>query len=374
MIIRKRQLINIRSIFRSGTRREGRLLAALLSVLCGLTACTDWVYDDRSGCDSGVYLVFRYDYNLQRADMFADHVGGVTVYVFDADGRYITRQSEANTAVHAPLKDKGYRMHLDLPAGEYLFLAVAMQRDVDATQQAGSGRARFLLTEPGNDGRMEDFGVMLEHAADGTVTHGGIPLDTLWMGRTKIPLRTCDLRAVSDTIDLMRHTKHISVVLRDLDNEEGTDVSDYDFRIDDRNLRLRYDDSVDETEAAVYTPYATWNTDDRPLTEKEGAGIGRMAHADFMTSRLLWHERAVDDATLTVTHRETGNEAIRVNLPDLLSRLRTSDERYVYTEQEFLDRAYDYRLTFFLKGGRWVEVQLEISVLSWSIRMQNVDI
>lgn len=365
--------MNINRFFRNGTHRESRLLATLLSTLCTLTACTDWVYDDRSGCDSGVYLTFRYDYNLQRADMFADHVGGVTVYVFDADGRYVTRQSEFNTAAYAPLKDKNYRMHLNLPAGEYQFLAIAMQREVEATQQAGNARARFLLTDPIADGQLDDFGVMLEHADDGTVTHGGMPLDTLWMGRTEAPLRTCDFRATSDTIILMRHTKHISVVLRDLDNEEGTDVADYDFRIDDRNLHLHYDNSVDETEAAVYTPYATWNTDDRPLTERT-SDIGRMAHADFMTSRLLWHERAVDDATLTVTHRTTGNEVIRVNLPDLLARLRTADELHIYTEQEFLDRAYDYRLTFFLKGGRWVEVQLEISILAWSIRMQNIDI
>lgn len=360
-------------LFRNGMRRSaGRLLTAAVAALCSLTACTDWLYDDRSGCDSGVYLTFRYDYNLQRADMFADHVGGVTVYVFDAEGRYVTRQSESNTAAHAPLRDRNYCMHLDLPAGEYRFLAVAMQRNVEIAQQAGSGRARFLLTEPGVDGRMEEFGVTLEHAADGTVTHGKMPLDTLWMGRTAVPLRTCDLRAVHDTIDLMRHTKHISVVLRDLDGEEGTDVSDYDFRIDDRNLRLRYDNSVDETEAAVYTPYATWNTTDKETDG--GTPVGRMAHADFMTSRLLWHERAADDATLTVTHRESGNEVIRVNLPDLLARLRTSDELHTYTEQEFLDRAYDYRLTFFLREGRWVEVQLEISVLNWSVRMQNVDI
>lgn len=365
--------MNINRFFRNGTRRGNRLLIAAVGVLCSLTACTDWLYEDRSGCESGVYLSFRYDYNLQRADMFADHVGGVTVYVFDADGHYVTRQSEFNTAAHAPLADKNYRMRLDLPAGEYRFLAVAMQQEVDATQREGSGRARFLLNQPESGSLLEDFGVTLEHAADGTVEHGEMPLDTLWIGRSTISLCACDLRAMYDTITLMRHTKHISVVLRDLDDEEGTDVDDYDFRIDDRNLYLSYDNSVDESEAAVYTPYATWNTTDKG-TDVRTTSAGRMAHADFMTSRLLWHERTADDATLTVTHRETGKEVIRVNLPDLLSRLRTSDELHTYSEQEFLDRAYDYRLTFFLREGRWVEVQLEISVLNWSVRMQNMDI
>lgn len=70
---------------RRGMRSYGRsLLSGSLLVCC--MSCTDWIYEDRSGCDRGVYLNFRYDYNLQRADMFSDHVGGVTVYVFDADG------------------------------------------------------------------------------------------------------------------------------------------------------------------------------------------------------------------------------------------------------------------------------------------------
>ena len=65
---------------RRGMRSYGRsLLSGSLLVCC--MSCTDWIYEDRSGCDRGVYLNFRYDYNLQRADMFSDHVGGVTVYV-----------------------------------------------------------------------------------------------------------------------------------------------------------------------------------------------------------------------------------------------------------------------------------------------------
>ena len=61
---------------------------------------------------------------------------------------------------------------------------------------------------------------------------------------------------------------------------------------------------------------------------------------------------------------------IRETLPDLLSRMRTSDEVNRYTPQEFLDRGYDYRLTFFLKGDRWAYVQVEIGVLSWTQRFQ----
>lgn len=55
---------------------------------------------------------------------------------------------------------------------------------------------------------------------------------------------------------------------------------------------------------------------------------------------------------------------------DLLSRLRTSEEIYRYSEQEFLDRGYDYQLDFYLKGDRLAYVNISISVLGWSKRVQ----
>lgn len=55
-------------------------LACLLLVL-SVTSCTDLIFDSREGCERGVYVNFKYDYNLYRADMFADHVGEVTLYV-----------------------------------------------------------------------------------------------------------------------------------------------------------------------------------------------------------------------------------------------------------------------------------------------------
>ena len=44
-----------------------------------------------------------------------------------------------------------------------------------------------------------------------------------------------------------------------------------------------------------------------------------------------------------------------------------------YSEQEFLDREYDYKLDFFLQGNQWKYVQLSISILDWSKRIQRVD-
>jgi hypothetical protein len=44
-----------------------------------------------------------------------------------------------------------------------------------------------------------------------------------------------------------------------------------------------------------------------------------------------------------------------------------------YQPQEYLDREYDYRLEFFLRGDRWEFVSVCIDVLSWAKRIQYVE-
>ncbi len=69
-----------------------------------LSSCNDLMHDDLPPCDMGVDLQFKYDYNVQRADMFNDHVGGVCVFVFDEQGNLVARQDAANEGKRNPSK------------------------------------------------------------------------------------------------------------------------------------------------------------------------------------------------------------------------------------------------------------------------------
>ena len=135
-------------------------LACLLLVL-SVTSCTDLIFDSREGCERGVYVNFKYDYNLYRADMFADHVGEVTLYVFDEQGNYITQCTEANEEGNEPLKKADYAMFLDLPEGTYRFIALAHQRKYDdLIQEEG---AKFRRTEMNENNVKEDLKITLDH-------------------------------------------------------------------------------------------------------------------------------------------------------------------------------------------------------------------
>lgn len=97
-------------------------------------------------CDMGVDLQFKYDYNVQRADMFNDHVGGVCVFVFDEQGNLVARQDAANEGKSQPLKDPNYAMRIDLQPGKYRFATFAFQKKYEeALSQAG---AKFHIEAP----------------------------------------------------------------------------------------------------------------------------------------------------------------------------------------------------------------------------------
>lgn len=362
-----------------GIKAAMNAIMATAMTLVLFSSCHDYWHQDYSDCPYGVYVKFKYDYNLQRADMFRDHVGQVTLYVFDENGRFVTSQSETNTALSSPLKDPNYVMHVEnLKPGKYQFLALAGQNDY--AQQLLTNRAKFVRTQPSDGDDIRKLEVNLDHESRGEydeVANHSLPLDTLWHGKLLDGVEVYSQKPSYATVSLIRDTKKINVTLRELNDPTTMDVNDYTMTITDHNARILWDNSLDESRTLVYTPHATWNTSDQEggtASDVNGnplPGVGKIAHADFMTSRILKHDDIEKDGRLTVVSKETGKAVIDVNLPDLLSRLRTSEE-YTYSAQEFLDRAYDYKLQFFLQNGKlkYCYITISVNVLSWSRRIQ----
>lgn len=335
-------------------------------------SCTDWVYDNRDGCvecSEGIRIGFRYDYNLQEADMFSDLVDKVTVYIFDAEGRYMAQFSDENSGTSIPLAQRDYSMNIEgLPAGSYRFVALAGENP-DAT---APGVAEFVRSEPGSGGTWEDLSLALPTAGEpATVGGDGKPLEVLYHAMSTEPVVLAEGSSTRTELSLTRDTKYIGITLCETDGEKPIDVADYEFRITDRNSGLHYDNSVVEDKSVTYLPYAVWNTDGSP--DDVNPSGGRMAHADFTTSRIIAHRSVSDDARLIVTRRDDPTTpVIDISLPGYLGQLRSHAELSRYDLQEFLDRANDFRLTFFLHGGSWQYVNISIDVLGWDMRVDNI--
>lgn len=361
-------------------------MLAVMAAGTGVMASCDMMEQDLDDCPYGLYVNFKYDYNLQRADMFNDHVGSVTLYIFDEDGNLVKTQEESNVGGVSPLSDPGYAMHItDLAPGHYQFIALAGQKPYGDMLE--TTRAKFVRNDMAAGASMQSLEINLDKGAtvtgpDGatyySIENNGLPLDTLWHGMMTEPVEVYPMssnRAAYATVPLVRDTKHINVALRELDDPTVMDIAKYDMYITDHNSRILWDNALDETDPVIYTPYSTWNSDDRtpPTSPGDGdviEGVGKIGHADFMTSRLIYHDNAENDGHLYIRNKETGIIVANLNLPDILSRLRTSDELHAYSEQEFLDRGYDYQITVFLRGDKLEYINISISVLGWSKRIQ----
>lgn len=364
-------------------------LSLAVMALAAVTSCS-MMHQDLSDCPVGLYLTLKYDYNLQRANMFSDHVGEVTVYVYDEQGNFVTKQTETNTEGYAPLKSPVYSMHMKLPEGKYKFIVLAGQKSNESMMAAPG--AKFVRNEPQPGDPMENLWVELGHTPlegeqEGLfeVKNEGLPLDTIWHGMLTEPVEVFEASPTYDTISLVRNTKHINITIREMADPTKMDIADYELKITDSNAKLRWDNTVDETDRLVYKPYRTWNTDDKePAVDMNGdplEGVGHTGHADFMTSRIIWRSdtrngREESKAILSVTYNDKANgkkEVIKVDLADMLARLATSAET-MYSPQEFLDRGYDYRMSFYLLNGEWRYTLLSIDVLGWTVRIDNVEL
>ena len=173
-----------------------------------LSSCNDLMHDDLPPCDMGVDLQFKYDYNVQRADMFNDHVGGLSVFVYDEQGNFIARHDAYNDAVSQPLKDPNYAMRINLEPGKYRFATFAFQKKYeDALAQPG---AKFQIALPQQGDNITTLHARLDREQD-KVNNQSQPLDTLWQGLSNELVEVKDLQVTRHTIGLVRDTKPTSM-------------------------------------------------------------------------------------------------------------------------------------------------------------------
>lgn len=335
-----------------------------------LASCNDLMHDDLPPCDMGVDLQFKYDYNVQRADMFNDHVGGLCVFVYDEQGNFIARHDTYNDAVSQPLKDPNYAMRINLEPGKYRFATFAFQKKYeDALAQPG---AKFQIALPQQGDNITALHARLDRE-QGKVNNQSQPLDTLWQGLSNELVEVKDLQVTRHTIGLVRDTKQLTISLHQTDEPANIHADDFSYQITNANGDISYDNSLLPDEELTYTPYYTWTTE---FKDTEGNVKERTAHAALMFSRLIWHpvEEKDKNAILTITNKTTGEEVARIDLADCLAQGRGAFEARHYSAQEFLDREYDYKLDFFLLGNKWRYATLRISILDWSKHIpQRVD-
>ena len=395
--------MNVRLIIQKG-------FVAVLAALA-LSSC-DMMTEDRDDCPTGLYVNFVYDYNIQRADMFKDHVGGLTLYVYDESERLVA----SKTMSRSQLSKYGNYMHFTeeelAPGHSYRLMAVAFQTD-----NISAKGAKYHLTGNSIGEQWRQFFIDLDHNTIGQPANyysvsNAAPLDTLWHTLTTIAIPADSMplqlhptmltpakteyrwqrdgsiktngqetvRIMKDeptyaTVSLIRDTKHLNISLREIDHPERVSHEDYEVFIVDANGTLDCQNNLVNTDdTLIYRPYAQWTT----AYDGEGTiGEQRSAHYDLMFNRLMHSTTPAKNAVLCIRRKSDGKDIALLNLPEVLSEGRTAYEIFSYTPQEYLDREYDYRLEIFLKGEEWQQLAylyVCIDVLSWAKRIQYVEL
>lgn len=351
-----------------------KYLVALVS-LALFTSC-NMMKEDEDTTNCGLFVSFKYDYNLQRADMFGDHVGGVTLYVFDSNGRFV-RTYESNNIRSMGMMLDGTYTHamqiMDLPDGKYRLIALANQKSYDATLATPGAKYRRSTLAVGDAN--EKLMVTLDRtqkSGEKSMVSNAAPLDTLWHGMTGVePIEVKNTDKTVANISMMRDTKMLTIGLHNLDDPKDISTDEFEYFIVDKNGRLGYNNNLLDDEELVYTPFSKWDTE-----AKDGSGnvTDKSAHACLTFNRLWWYEEADKNALLIIRNKNTNKEVCAINLADFLARGRNAYDRYAYSRQEYLDRAYDFYLDFFIKNEKWQYAEVRINVLSWAARIQNVDL
>jgi len=414
--------MNVRLIIQKG-------FVAVLAALA-LSSCS-MMTEDLSDCPTGLYVNFVYDYNIQQADMFKDHVGGLTLYVYDESDRLVASKSMGADQ----LSRYGSYIHFSeqelAPGHSYRLMAVAMQKDWDAALAMPG--AKYRQTGNSSSSAWNQFFIDLDHQTTRALhnyypVNNAEPLDTLWHTLTTIvtpadamptTLRPAMLTPAKTeyswqrdgsvktngqervtlnhgepayaTVSLIRDTKHLNITLRAVnDNPADNQVVDTDYTVEiiDNNSQLDCQNNLSNPkDTLVYTPYRQWTT--------TFVGNGQVvsesaAHYDLMFNRLLYKNASVSDdqyailnvedipnarnAVLLIRKKDSGEIIFGINLPYILASGRTYQERY-YHYQEYLDREYDYRLQFIIRGSRIDEIQLflgtHVHIIPWAVRHQH---
>lgn len=301
----------------------------------GITGC-DVFHDDLDQCD--LFLEFRYDYNMENEDWFADQVEEVKVYVFDAERKYLQTFTEKGN----PLKNTDYRM-----------LIPYQLKGCTAVVWAGKTNEFYRLSSMTTGDPIDKLALKYEPDNNMSNNH----LDALWHSG---PLLMFSPENISntETVSLIRNTNDITISITRGSNP--VDLSKYDIQLIAANSIYDYKNNFgDGNKNIIYHPCA--DEVDNKLS---------------LQTRLHTLRFVKDVAMPFSITEQTSGKAIdiggetTINLIDYL--LKSKPE--AMGDQEYLDRRYQWDIN--IRIGDKEEngyIALSITINNWTYWFQPTD-
>lgn len=331
------------------TRSLSLLALPFLFYSCGS------VFDDLDPCPEGMRLRFVYNHNLEEANSFPSQVDCLTVHIYDSAERLVKTVTESSDV----LADENYRMDIDLPAGDYTAVAyggiACDESSFSHTSDMGFGAQLSSITMGLNEG------------------HAGRRLHDLFQGRLSFTVEADTPTYGEATLPMMKLTNHYRILLHKTDGTP-TDGNDFDFFIEDSNSLLDHLNMPATHDLTRYDSYVKGavqikdvEPDQKPdEVRADEENTSTMAFAELSTPRLWLGNRPI----LTIYSHEAKRNVLRMPLNELL--LLEKGEFDKWTNQEYLDRCSNWRLTLFLNSD-YTWSQTVVIVNGWTVRINNLE-
>lgn len=348
-------------------------LLALMSIV--FSSC---VNDNQDDC--GLNIRFRYTYNVKNADAFSQEVKSIDLYVFDEDGKYIKRYSDASEQFGT-----GYQMNLrDLKAGKYTLVCMARSEKAIADEDQEFQIARLA--------KGADIHELTAHLDDNNGINSK-QFAHLFVGKTSIDYSGNPQTA---TIDLLKCSNTYRILLLPTSKQANFIADNFDIRIVDGNNWFDHKGdllvspiSEDDKEEITHVPHSrsmatnhgtSTIADGKDDPTKEGSNDGKeILAAEDKDIALIYDLRSArlfrnDDTRLVITDKRSGKEVFNHSLPWLLS-LYGGDQRHKdWDDQEYLDRQDHYTLTFYVDDTRDYSFTARVKVNGWVLNLIDTDV
>ena len=317
------------------------------------TSCNDGLGIFNGEGDCGVYISFKYDYNLKDANAFAKEVNSVALYVFDENDTLI---EQITTTDKEALSDDEFEMVLQLDPGKYQLLAwggLMNEESFDLLADAEIGKTKIqeLQVRMHRD-HNENGGAVVEK-----------DLLPIYHGYMEIVVNDVD-GTYKHTMSLMKDTNVVRIMLHEMSGQE-IDADHFIFEIKDNNGLYNWDNTLLDDEEITYLPWSQ-ETGRADVEESRAVTSISVAIAELTIGRMSAEKSPI----LYIKNRETGEDIVRIPLADyaLLIKGKYNQEM---DNQEYLDRQDEYNMTFFLNEGVWLDAYILIN--SWRVVLSNDD-
>lgn len=305
-----------------------------------MTSCT-WVEDDVDDCPYGFWLNLHYTYNIMDVEAAPEYISEVTVYIYDADGNYVSSLDVSQSV----LKANGHRVRIQgLPEGDYQFVV-----------WSGVGNSAYAVS--GDRSTINQFALSL--AQPGSSVSSCLP--DLYYGNLNT-VHFDDSYKVHD-VYMVKNTNQLACLVVPMTDDTTVSPDDFDMRVVSANSTMNAYNMLISDRVMTYEPFV------RNSVTFDDAEYGKLNGVTFDISTLrLLEDR---DCRLILEKKDTGETVFNISFPEyigMIGTLYTNLGRQL-TVQEYLDRQDFYTIVFYLSSDLDQLVQLRVN--SWRLRVKN---